>query len=144
MSDYTFTGWLGHNPESAKGNMKWESFTPKPFTEDDIDIKISHCGICGSDLHTLRSGWGKSMYPVCVGHEIVGKAVRVGKNAGSKRGIRVGDRVGVGAQNDSCKAPDCEECADGLENYCTRNVGMFEEQSPDLMLQVLTWNCRNI
>jgi alcohol dehydrogenase (NADP+) len=99
MADYTFKGWLGHDPSSAKGNMKWESFTPKPFTDDDIDIKVSHCGICGSDLHTLRSGWGKSLYPVCVGHEIVGRAVRVGKKAAERRGVQVGDRVGVGAQS---------------------------------------------
>lgn len=101
MADYAFEGWLGHDPSSVKGNMTWESFTPKPFSEDDIDIKISHCGICGSDLHTLRSGWGKSLYPVCVGHEIVGRAVRVGKQAAERRGVKVGDRVGVGAQSKS-------------------------------------------
>jgi alcohol dehydrogenase (NADP+) len=128
MANYDFSGWLGHDPSSAKGNMKWESFKPKPFTEDDVDIQVSHCGICGSDLHTLRSGWGKSLYPVCVGHEIVGRAVRVGKNVGAKRGIKVGDRVGVGAQSDSCgnTKGDCAECADGLENYCSKgNVGTF-------------------
>jgi len=43
----TFTGWLGHDPKSAQGNMRWEPFTPKPFTDNDVDIKISHCGICG-------------------------------------------------------------------------------------------------
>jgi alcohol dehydrogenase (NADP+) len=128
MGDYAFVGWLGYDPDSAKGNMKWENFTPKPFTEIDVDIKISHCGICGSDLHTLRSGWGKSLYPVCVGHEIVGIAVRVGGNVEAKRGIKVGDRVGVGAQNDSCGNAngDCPECTDGFENYCPKlNVGML-------------------
>jgi alcohol dehydrogenase (NADP+) len=141
MADYTFAGWLGHDPSSAKGNMKWESFTPKPFTENDVDIKISHCGICGSDLHTLRSGWGKSLYPVCVGHEIVGRAVRVGKNVEAKRGIKVGDCVGVGAQNDSCgnTKGDCAECADGFENYCPKgNVGTFSYSFPESRLQIFT------
>ncbi|TID25012.1 putative cinnamyl-alcohol dehydrogenase 1 [Venturia nashicola] len=134
MSEYKFTGWLGHNPESAKGNMKWEEFQPKPFSDDDVDIKISHCGICGSDIHTLRSGWGKSLYPVCVGHEIIGTAVRVGKNVTAKRGIKMGDRVGVGAQNDSCgnTKGDCPECADGFENYCPRgNVGTYNGKYSD-------------
>lgn len=127
MSEYKFTGWLGHNPDSANGQMKWQEFDPKPFTENDVDIKISHCGICGSDIHTLRSGWFPSMYPVCTGHEIVGTAVRVGKNVTEKRGIKVGDRVGVGAQNDSCgnAKGDCPDCADGFVNYCPKMVGMF-------------------
>lgn len=56
-TDYKFEGWLGHDPSSAKGNMKWGEFEPKPWEETDVDIKITHCGICGSDLHTLRSGW---------------------------------------------------------------------------------------
>lgn len=132
MGDYAFKGWLGYDKDSAAGNMKWEAFEPKPFAEDDIDIKVSHCGICGSDLHTLRSGWGKVLYPVCVGHEIVGRAVRVGKSAATRRGIKVGDRVGVGAQNDSCKKADCADCADGLENYCTRNVGMWWNVQSDV------------
>lgn len=54
---YKFVGWLGLDPESANGKMVWKEFEPKPFEENDIDIKISHCGICGSDLHTISSGW---------------------------------------------------------------------------------------
>ena len=56
------------------------------------------------------------MYPCCVGHEIVGHAVRVGSKA--EKCIKVGDRVGVGAQSFSCLKPDCEECSAGLESYC--------------------------
>ncbi|KAF0325494.1 nadp-dependent alcohol dehydrogenase [Colletotrichum asianum] len=62
MSAIKFEGWLGLGPDSAKGKMEWGSFEPKAWTENDIDIQISHCGICGSDLHTLRSGWGKTDY----------------------------------------------------------------------------------
>lgn len=56
-TDYKFEGWMGLDPSSAEGNMVWQEFEPKEWEETDIDIKISHCGICGSDLHTLRSGW---------------------------------------------------------------------------------------
>jgi len=54
---YKFMGWLGLDKTSVEGNMVWQEYEPKNWTEDDIDIKITHCGICGSDLHTLRSGW---------------------------------------------------------------------------------------
>lgn len=53
----TFEGWCADGPEAAAGKMKWGPFKPKDWEETDIDIKITHCGICGSDLHTLRSGW---------------------------------------------------------------------------------------
>lgn len=131
---------MGLDSSSSEGNMKWQEFTPKEWEETDVDIKITHCGICGSDIHTLRSGWvGSSilsysslfhitptnliqrptMYPCCVGHEIVGTAVRVGSQV---KGIALGDRVGVGAQSDSCQGRqgDCEECAMGSEQYCSK------------------------
>src|ERR1700761_1871648 len=61
-SNYTFQGWMGLDKDSAKGNMVWQSYTPKPFEETDVDIKVTHCGVCGSDLHTLRSGWVSVMF----------------------------------------------------------------------------------
>jgi alcohol dehydrogenase (NADP+) len=66
---------------------------------------------------------------VCVGHEIVGKAVRVGSKV--ERGIKVGDRVGVGAQNSSCLKPDCEECSAGIEQHCQGNIGTYNSEYPD-------------
>ena len=80
-TDYKFQGWMGLDPSAVDGNMKYQSYEPKNWEEMDIDIKITHCGICGSDIHTLRSGWGSSLYPCCVGHEIVGTAVKVGSKA---------------------------------------------------------------
>jgi alcohol dehydrogenase (NADP+) len=61
-TDYTFKGWIGVDKHSADGKMVWKEFTPKSWTEKDVDIRVTHCGICASDLHTLRSGW--------VSHEI--------------------------------------------------------------------------
>jgi alcohol dehydrogenase (NADP+) len=54
---YKFQGWMGLDKNSSKGKMVWQEYEPKTWTEDDVDIKITHCGICASDLHTLRSGW---------------------------------------------------------------------------------------
>ncbi|KAF2419884.1 GroES-like protein [Tothia fuscella] len=121
-TDYRFEGWCGLDNTAAKGNMKWQEFEPKPFGDEDVDIQISHCGICGSDIHTLRSEWGETPYPCVVGHEIVGKAVNVGK---SVKKIKKGDRVGVGAQALSCLKPDCFACSDNKEPYCPDCVNTF-------------------
>lgn len=56
-SDYKFEGWLGHDAASVEGKMVWGEFEPKPWEETDVDIKVTHSGICGTDIHSLRSGW---------------------------------------------------------------------------------------
>jgi len=115
MASSQFEGWLGVDKSAAKGNMQWGKFEPKKWTEDDVDIEVSHCGVCGSDLHMLSSGWGPTPYPCVVGHEIIGKAVQVGSNV---KHVRNGDRVGVGAQARSCLQKSCPDCSSHLENHC--------------------------
>jgi D-arabinose 1-dehydrogenase-like Zn-dependent alcohol dehydrogenase len=65
-TDYAFQGWMGLDKDSI-GNMKWQTYEPKPWEETDVDIKVTHCGICGSDLHTLRSGWVRHVSYLCFG-----------------------------------------------------------------------------
>jgi alcohol dehydrogenase (NADP+) len=77
-NDYKFEGWMAFDKDSVHGKMVWQPYEPKPFEETDVDIKVTHCGICGSDIHHLRSGWRPADYPIVVGHELVGHAVRVG------------------------------------------------------------------
>ena len=87
---------------SAKwSDLETVSYQVKPFGPHDIDIKIEACGICSSDLHTLKAEWGgrKYNYPLVVGHEIVGRVISVGPPVSS---LKVGDRVGVGAQRARC------------------------------------------
>lgn len=93
-------------------------FKPKPFEEYDVDIRIEACGVCGSDVHTITGGWGEPNLPLCVGHEIVGKAIKVGDKVTT---IKVGDRVGVGAQIWACL--DCKVCKSDNENYCPKQIG---------------------
>lgn len=76
--------------------------------------------MCGSDLHTLKQGWGESHLPLVVGHEIVGKATRVGDNV---KNIKVGDRVGVGAKIGSCMR--CRQCKGEYENYCAKGISTY-------------------
>ncbi|KNG90272.1 quinone oxidoreductase [Aspergillus nomiae NRRL 13137] len=130
----TFKGWVAHNATSP---LTFTTFNPKPFTETDIEIAVSHCGICGTDIHTLRSGWGPADYPCVVGHEIIGIVTRIGSgvptlaSSPASREIRIGDRVGIGAQSMSCLRADCSECADGQENYCPRITGTYNSRYAD-------------
>lgn len=79
----------------------------------DVEIDIAFCGVCHSDLHTVRSEWAGTLYPCVPGHEIVGHVRAVG---GEVTRFRVGDVVGVGCLVDSCRR--CASCAEGLEQYC--------------------------
>ena len=83
----------------------------------DVRIRIEYCGICHSDVHTVRDEWHGTVYPCVPGHEIVGVVAEVGSEVTR---YEAGDRVGVGCLVDSCGA--CESCAEGLENYCTRGA----------------------
>ena len=94
-------------------------FKPKPFGDRDIDIKIDACGVCGSDVHSITGGWGETPLPLCVGHEVIGKAIKVGDKVTT---VKVGDRVGVGAQIAACL--ECKCCKTDNENYCPHKVGM--------------------
>jgi alcohol dehydrogenase (NADP+) len=95
-------------------DFKVIDFDLKPEAEDDVTVAIQFCGVCGSDHHTISGGWGPlTVCPVIPGHEIVGKVTSVGKGV---KDIKVGDRVGVGAQVGSCM--NCASCNGNFENYC--------------------------
>ena len=79
----------------------------------DVQIEIAYCGVCHSDLHTVRSEWGGTLYPCVPGHEIVGHVSAVGAEVTK---FRVGDTVGVGCLVDSCQ--HCRGCDEGLEQFC--------------------------
>ena len=93
----------------------------------DVQIEIAFCGVCHSDLHTVRSEWAGTLFPCVPGHEIVGRVSAVGGDAGD---FRVGDLVGVGCMVGSCKA--CGSCDEGLEQYCERGmVGTYNGPTAD-------------
>ncbi|HSI77463.1 MAG TPA: NAD(P)-dependent alcohol dehydrogenase [Lunatimonas sp.] len=89
-------------------DIKRRTVTPK-----DVEIEILYCGVCHSDLHTVRNDWGGTIYPTVPGHEIVGKVTQVGNEV---TGFKVGDLVGVGCLVDSCRT--CGSCKKDLEQYC--------------------------
>jgi len=93
----------------------------------DVQIDIAWCGVCHSDLHTVRSEWGGTLYPCVPGHEIVGHVSAVG---GEVKGFAVGETVGVGCMVGSCQ--HCPSCDAGLEQYCEVGlVGTYNGPTQD-------------
>ena len=93
----------------------------------DVQIDIAYCGVCHSDLHTVRSEWGGTQYPCVPGHEIVGHVSAVGSDVAR---FKVGDTVGVGCLVDSCQ--HCASCAEGLEQYCENGfTGTYNGRTAD-------------
>ena len=88
-------------------------YDPGPLGTQDVEIAISHCGVCHSDLHLISNDWGISQYPFIPGHEIIGTVKAVGSGV---RSMKVGERVGLGWQSNSCG--ECEWCTRGMENLC--------------------------
>jgi uncharacterized zinc-type alcohol dehydrogenase-like protein len=95
---------------------------PKPH---DVEMAIKFCGVCHSDLHTVRNEWGNAVYPCVPGHEIVGIVTAVGSHV---KKFNVGDKAAVGCLVDSCR--DCDNCKEGLEQYCV-NGATFSYGSPE-------------
>lgn len=60
--EYKFEGWLGHSAKAAEGQMEWGTFEPKKWQENDVDIQVTHCSVCGTDIHVLRSDWSPTPY----------------------------------------------------------------------------------
>jgi alcohol dehydrogenase (NADP+) len=104
-------------------------------TEHDVQIEILFCGICHSDLHTVRNEWSEFMstvYPIVPGHEIVGRVTQVG-SAVTK--YKPADLAAVGCLVDSDRT--CARCKAGLENFCPNLTLTFG--SPDKRLGGVTY-----
>lgn len=88
-------------------------YEPGELGPAEVEIAVTHCGICYSDIHLISNDWGISQYPFIPGHEVVGTVAAVGENV---RSLKPGQRVGLGWQANSCG--ECEWCLQGLENLC--------------------------
>jgi uncharacterized zinc-type alcohol dehydrogenase-like protein len=99
--------------QSATAPVAPFSITRRDPLLTDVDIEITHCGVCHSDLHQVRNEWKNTVYPCVPGHEIVGRVTRVGPKVTR---FRVGDRVAVGCMVDSCRT--CAACREGQEQLC--------------------------
>jgi uncharacterized zinc-type alcohol dehydrogenase-like protein len=124
------TGYAAQSATSPLSAFAFERREPGPT---DVEIDIVYCGVCHSDLHTVRAEWAGTVFPVVPGHEIVGRVSRVGDKVTR---FKAGDRAGVGCMVDSCRT--CPDCHAGLEQYCQRGATLTYN-SPDKHLGGMTY-----
>ena len=119
---------LGYAAYSATTPLAPWRFERRDVGAHDVAIDILYCGICHSDLHTVRGEWGPVKFPQVPGHEIVGRVREIGPGVTK---FAIGAMVGVGCIVDSCRT--CPSCAEGLEQYCengmTGTYGGTEKQT---------------
>lgn len=116
-------GWAARDPS---GILSPFHFSRRENGDDDVTVKIHYCGVCHSDLHSLKNEWGFTKYPILPGHEIVGFVTAVGS---SVHKFKVGDRVGVGVIVGSCQT--CDICEQSLENYCPNVIFTYNSTDHD-------------
>lgn len=98
---------------AANSPLQPFSYEPGPLGDEDVEIRVEHCGICHSDLALIDSEWFPSNYPVVPGHEVVGVITALGPQA---KGRQIGQRVGIGWHSASCS--HCNFCLGGEQNLC--------------------------
>jgi uncharacterized zinc-type alcohol dehydrogenase-like protein len=124
-----------YSATSATSRLTGTTIPRRDPTEHDVQIDILFCGICHSDLHSVRNEWSEFMptvYPIVPGHEIVGRVTKVG-TAVTK--YKPGDLAAVGCLVDSDRT--CPRCKAGLENFCPNLKLTFN--SPDTHLGSVTY-----
>jgi uncharacterized zinc-type alcohol dehydrogenase-like protein len=108
----------GYAAASAKGALEPFEFDLGPLGPEEVEIKVTHCGLCHSDLSMLDNEWGMSKYPFVPGHEAVGTIVAMGPEA---KGLAIGQTVGIGWTAYSCLS--CHECLSGDHHLCATGQG---------------------
>jgi len=96
-----------------KGELTPYEYEPGPLGDEQVEIAVSHCGICHSDLSMLDNDWGMTGYPFVPGHEVAGTVAAVGSRVTT---VKTGDRVGLGWFSRSCLT--CHQCVGGDQNLC--------------------------
>jgi uncharacterized zinc-type alcohol dehydrogenase-like protein len=102
---------------AAKESLRPFQYEPGELNPREVEISITHCGLCHSDVHLIDNDWGMSSYPLVPGHEIIGTVSALGAHVAN---LKLGQRVGVGWQRAACL--ECDYCVRGEENLCPRAV----------------------
>lgn len=120
-----------YSASSSTSPLTLSTISRREPNAHDVQIEILFCGICHSDLHSVRGEWGDVAYPLVPGHEIVGRVTKVGS---AVTRIKVGDLAGVGCMVDSDGT--CPHCKAGHEQFCPNGVMTYA--SPDKHLGGVT------
>lgn len=114
--------------DGPDADLKQIQINRRTVTSKDVEIDILFCGVCHSDLHTVRGDWDGTIYPSVPGHEIVGRVTKVGSEVSK---VKPGDLVGVGCMVDSCRT--CSSCQHDLEQYCLEGfTGTYNSEDKHL------------
>jgi uncharacterized zinc-type alcohol dehydrogenase-like protein len=100
---------------AAKQKLVRQRLDLGPLGAEDVEVKVEHCGLCHSDISVLNNEWGFSQFPAVLGHEVVGRVVEVGSAA---KGLKVGQRVGIGWTASTCM--HCRQCKSGDQHLCLK------------------------
>jgi len=125
-----------YSARSATSKLAADSIRRREPRPQDVQIEILYCGVCHSDLHTVRNEWEIVMattYPCVPGHEIVGRVVKAGS---AVRKFKEGDLAAVGCMVDSCRV--CASCRAGEEQFC-ENGPTFTYNSEDKQIGGVTY-----
>ncbi|MEM8672491.1 MAG: NAD(P)-dependent alcohol dehydrogenase [Cyanobacteria bacterium P01_G01_bin.67] len=106
----TFTSYAALKP---KAKLQLWQYEPEPLQNNQIEVRVTHNGLCHTDIHMRDNDWGVSEFPLVAGHEVVGIVTEVGADVTT---LKQGDRVGLGWIRNSCRV--CYHCLQGEENVC--------------------------
>lgn len=98
---------------AVHGKLERQKIDLGPLGAEEVEVQVESCGLCHSDLSMLKNDWALSTFPAILGHEVIGRVVAVGSVA---KGVKVGQRVGVGWTADSCM--HCRQCKSGDQHLC--------------------------
>jgi uncharacterized zinc-type alcohol dehydrogenase-like protein len=103
--------------KAAKQPMVLQGIDLGPLGTEEVEVAVEHCGVCHSDVSVLNNEWGFSQYPAVLGHEAIGRVTAVGAVT---KGVKVGQRVGIGWTAVSCM--HCRQCMSGDHHLCVNAV----------------------
>ncbi|WPU23595.1 NAD(P)-dependent alcohol dehydrogenase [Cedecea neteri] len=99
----------------AGAELELQDFDAGDLLPEDVEVQVEYCGICHSDLSMIDNEWGFSQYPLVAGHEVIGRVHALG-SAAKNKGLKVGQRVGIGWTARSCG--HCDACISGSQINC--------------------------
>lgn len=108
---------IGYAAQNKTTPLAPYHFERRGLRNNDVAMEILYCGVCHSDLHTVRGDWGPQSYPLIPGHEIIGRVLEVGPDVTK---YKAGDAVAVGCMVDSCQ--ECDQCSQGEEQFCREGM----------------------
>lgn len=117
MSESTIVNaWAAMEPGARFEPFQFEF---GPLGDDEVEIEVTHCGICHSDHNMRNDDWGMTVFPFVGGHEVEGRVARIGA---SVTGFAIGDRVGAGWFSHTDH--DCPCALSGSHNLSPTSQGM--------------------